>query len=99
MLKETAGLADVRVTAPLYSPAAGTVPVRLTFSVAEAPAARVRLFRSVVTVTLAVVDLDKAPGVAATARVTELVPLLVTVTAMGLGNAAPGARYPKERLD
>jgi len=44
MLKETAALAEVRVTAPLYSPAAGTVPVRLTFSVAEAPAARVRLF-------------------------------------------------------
>src|ERR1039458_4057549 len=91
----TAGVELFSVMAPLYSPATGTAPNRVTTNVVLAPAASVMLGWFTDTVVPAAVT----PGATATASVTELVPMLVTVTEMGLGNATPDFKKPKERSE
>src|SRR5438552_9962015 len=83
------------VMAPLYWPGPGTVPERVTLTAPDAPGASVRLDLSIATV--APVE-GFTPLASATARLTELVPLLVIEMALLIGSP-PAFRKPNERVE
>src|ERR1039458_2850514 len=90
----TAGVALLRVTAPLYSPAGGTAPDNVTTNVVFAPAASVMLgwFTETVAPAAAI------PVATAAASVTEVEPVLVMVSEIGAGSPTPDFKNPNERV-
>src|ERR1017187_1424488 len=90
----TAGVALLRVMAPLYSPAGGTAPDNVTTNVVFLPAASVMLDWFTDTV----VPVAGTPAATATASVTEVEPVLVMVTGGREGSATPVFKNPNERV-
>jgi hypothetical protein len=86
--KATAGLLEVIVTAPLYSPAEGTELPSEIFRTAEPPGATIRLVCDGVTLA----PVAATPTVTPTVRVMDADPLLLTVTGIVFGKFVPVAR-------
>src|SRR5579871_5964585 len=84
----------VRVTKPEYSLAAGTFPPTVTVSVVEAPAARLAVPRVALTVVPATAEFC----VTFALRVTDAVPLLVTVMDSGEGSGPAAGMNPSDEI-